>query len=65
MQTTPPDPVIAEVHAIRDEYAACFDHDVGRIFRDLRAKQKASKREYVCYPARRIREDIGNSPTPQ
>ena len=65
MQTTQPDPVIAEVHAIRDEYAARFDNDVGRIFRDIRARQKASKRGYECYPARRIRENVGNSPAPR
>ena len=53
MQTIQPDPIIAEVHAIRDEYAARFDYDVGRIFRDLQARQKASDRMYVCFPARR------------
>ena len=62
MQTTQPDPIIAEVRAIRDEYAARFDYDVGRLFRDIRMKQEASKREYVCYPARRIPEEIGSSP---
>ena len=62
MQTTRPDPIIAEVHAIRDEYAARFDYDVGRMFRDIRMKQEAAEREYVCYPARRIPEEMGNAP---
>ena len=53
MQTTQLDPIITEVRAIRDEYAARFDHDVGRMFRDLQARQKISGRKYVCYPARR------------
>jgi len=53
MQTIQPDPIIAEVHSIRDEYAARFDYDVGRIFRDLQARQKTSDRTYVCFPARR------------
>ena len=58
MQTTQPDPIIAEVHAVRDEYAARFDYDVGRMFQDIRARQEASKREYVCFPARRAVADI-------
>ena len=65
MQTTHPDAIIAEVHAIRDEYAARFNHDVGRMFRDIRARQEASGREYVCYPARRPVEDIGDPLRPQ
>ena len=65
MQTTQPDPIIAEVHAIRDEYAARFDYDVGRTFRDIRMKQEASEREYVCYAARCIAEEMGNFPKSQ
>ncbi len=52
MQTTRPDPIITEVRAIRDEYAARFDYDVGRMLRNLRARQEASDRKYVCLPAR-------------
>lgn len=58
MQTIQPDPVIAEVHAIRDEYAARFDYDVGRMFRDLQARQEASDRSYVCLSARRPSIDL-------
>ena len=61
MQTTQPDPIIAEVHAVRDEYSARFNHDVGRMFQDIRARQEASKREYVCYPPRRAVADFGTS----
>ena len=53
MQTTRLDPVITEVRAIRDEYAARFGYDVGKMFRDIRERQNASGRKYVCYPARR------------
>ncbi len=59
MQTTQPDPIIAEVHAVRDEYSARFNYDVGRMFEDIRARQEASKREYVCYPSRPAVADIG------
>ena len=54
MRKTRADPIIEEVRAIRDEYAARFDYDVAAIFRDLRVRQEASEREYVSYSARRI-----------
>ena len=53
MQSTQTDSIIAEVRAVRDQHAARFDYDVEAIFRDIRARQKASGREYVRYPARR------------
>ena len=55
MQTRQTDPIIAEVRAIRQAYAARFDYDVEAIFRDIRARQEASGREYVRLPA--LRED--------
>ncbi len=60
MPTRQTDPLIAEVRAIRQAYAARFDYDVEAIFRDIRARQEASGREYVRLPARRVaptRED--------
>lgn len=48
------DPIIAEIRAVRDEHAAKFDYDVKAIFEDLRARQEASGRKYIRYPARRI-----------
>ena len=54
MKTPPSDPIIAEVRAVRDQHAAWFDYDVKAIFRDIQAKQQASGRQYVRYPARRI-----------
>lgn len=54
MQTTRADPVIAEVRAVRDGYAARFGYDVSAIFRDLRARQETSGRVYVRYPARDV-----------
>ena len=61
MQTIRPDPIIAEVRAIRDEYAARFDYDVGKMCRDLQDRQNASGRKYVCYPARRPSFDLNGS----
>ena len=54
MKKRPIDPIIAEVRAVRDAHAAQFDYDVAAIFRDIRAMQKASGREYVRYPARPV-----------
>ena len=53
MKTPQPDPIIAEVRTIRDQHAARFDYDVKAIFRDIQARQEASGRQYVRYPARR------------
>ena len=54
------DPVIAEVRAVRDGFAARADYDVAAIFRRIGEMQAEmpewSGREYVGYPARRIVE---------
>lgn len=52
-ETRKTDPIIAELRAIRQAYAARFDYDVEAMFRDLRARQEASERDYVRLPARR------------
>ena len=52
VETKLTDPIIAELRAIRREYAARFNYDVDAMFRDIRAKQEASGREYVRLPAR-------------
>lgn len=57
MDKAPTDPIIAELHAIRDAHAARFDYDVMAIFKDIQARQAASGRTYVRYPARRAAED--------
>ena len=52
-ETRQTDPIIAELRAIRQAYAARFDYDVEAMFRDLRARQEASGREYIRLHARR------------
>ncbi len=54
MQTTQPDAIIAELRTVRDEHAARFDYNVEAIFRDIRAMQNSSDREYVRYPSRPV-----------
>ncbi len=51
METRERDPIIAELRAIRQEYAARFNYDVDAMFRDIRARQEASGREYVVAAA--------------
>lgn len=63
MKTLQADPIIAEVRAVRDEHAARFGYDVEAIFKDIRARQEASGRRYVRYPARRISTDLEFQPT--
>ena len=46
------DPIVAEVRAARDKHAAQFGYDLEKIFRDTKARQEASGREYVRYPSR-------------
>ena len=54
METRQTDPIIAELRAIRQAYATRFDYDVETMFRDSRARQEASGREYVRLPARPV-----------
>ena len=54
MERQPIDPIISEVRAARDAHAARFDYDVTAIFRDIRAMQEESGREYVRFPARPV-----------
>ncbi|MCY4658695.1 MAG: hypothetical protein OXF93_02650 [Acidobacteria bacterium] len=66
MATRETDPIIAELRAIRQEYAARFNYDVDAMFRDIRARQEASGREYVRLSSRRsvsADENSGNDPT--
>ena len=58
METRQADLIIAEVRAVRDAHAAAFGCDVSAIFRDLQARQEASCRDYVRYPARPVEPDI-------
>ena len=53
METRETDPIITELRAIRKAYAARFDYDVEAMFKDIRARQEASGREYVRLPTSR------------
>ena len=54
MPNQPTDPIISEVRAVREAHAARFGYDIAAIFRNIRAMQDESKREYVRFPARPV-----------
>lgn len=61
METIQPDPIIAELRAVRDTHAARFNYDVKAIFQDIRVQQEMSGRDYVRYPARHVDETYESS----
>jgi hypothetical protein len=48
---------VEEVRGLREEYAARFNHDLAAICRDLQERDKASDREVVTFPPKRIGEN--------
>lgn len=48
------DPIVKEVRRIREEHSARFGHDLQRIYRELKEREKASGRRYVSYPPRTV-----------
>ena len=46
------DPIVEEIHRIRDEYAKKFNYDLHAICEDLREKQSTSGRKVVSRPSR-------------
>lgn len=48
------DPIIEELHRIREEYAASFNYDLDAIVADLRAKQEKSNRKVVRLEPKRV-----------
>ena len=60
------EPPTKKSRTLRQAYAARFNYDVDAMFRDIRARQEASGREYVRLPSRRpvsAGEDSGNDLT--
>ncbi|MFO1429167.1 MAG: hypothetical protein U1F76_03350 [Candidatus Competibacteraceae bacterium] len=50
------DPIVKEIHKIRQEYAAKFGFDVAAICADYREREKKSKLKLVSCPPKRIAE---------
>ena len=49
------DPIVAEVRAARDAYAAKFNYNLHAMFEDLRRQDRESGRKTVRFPAKRIK----------
>lgn len=43
------DPIVEEIHKIREEYAKKFNFDIDAMFEDLREKQSKSKHRIVSF----------------
>ena len=43
------DPIVEEIHKIREEYAEKFDFDVDAMFQDLHKKQTEGSRKIVSF----------------
>jgi hypothetical protein len=54
------DEIVEEIHRIREEYAAKFDHDIQAIYADIRRQQAESDREFVSFPRRPPLPDASN-----
>ena len=46
------DPIVKEVRKVREEHSARLGHDLQRIYRELKEREKLSGRKYVSYPRR-------------
>jgi len=47
------DPIVEELHKIREEYARKFNFDISAICKDIQEKQVESGREVVSFPPRK------------
>lgn len=43
------DPIVEEIHKIREEYAVKFGYDVDAMFEDLREKQSKSNHKIISF----------------
>lgn len=57
------DPILAELRALREEYAASFDHDPKAIYEDLLGIQAEHPGELVRYPPRKPQARTANAAT--
>lgn len=51
------DPIIDEIHKTRDQHAAKFDHDMRRIFEDLKRQEKESGLVTASLPPKHVEHE--------
>ncbi len=47
------DPIVEEIHQIREAYAARFQYDLDAIYEDIKQQEQESEREFVILPPAR------------
>jgi hypothetical protein len=47
------DPIIEEIHKIREEHARKFNYNLSEIFNDLKEQERKSGRKFVSLPIKR------------
>lgn len=52
----PKDPIIDELHAIREAIAAASGNDMNKIAESMRSRQSSGNREVVTLPPKRLAE---------
>ena len=57
------DPIVAEIRKFREEYAASFGYDLGKIVSDLRSRQGKDGRRIVDRTSQKM-TDQGDALTP-
>ena len=50
------DPIVEEVRAIREAYAARFEYDLQAIYRDLKAQERQHEWQTVSFPPRTAKQ---------
>ena len=53
MTESRPDPIVDEIHRVREKLAEQHDFDIRAIVRDIRQKQAKSGRKYETFPSKR------------
>ena len=48
------EPIVEEVRKIRDVHARKFNYDLQAIFEDLKKQEKASGKQFVSFPSKRV-----------
>ncbi len=44
------DEIVEDIHRIREEYAASFNHDINLIYEDIKKKEREGGREIISAP---------------
>ena len=57
------DPIVDEVHRVRDAHAARFNYDLDAIFRDIKEREKRSGLKFVQGVARQSVPNLALQPT--